>query len=82
MGSDVLAITGPALSRRRELFALTVTAVAALAAVVVPTLYVAVLPVACGAVALSAPAGRRLPAALAVWAPVSLAVVVGGMPIA
>lgn len=78
----VLAITGPGLSRRRELFALAVTAAAALAAATVPTLYLAALPLACGAMALSAPAGRRLPAAFAVWASLSLAAVVGGVPIA
>jgi hypothetical protein len=82
MAQAVLAIAGPHLSRRADLLALAVTALAALAVVVVPTLYLAALPAACGAAALAAPSGRRAASALAVWVPVSLAVVVGGLAIA
>lgn len=82
MGPDVIAIAGPELSRRAEVAALLVTALAALAVVVVPTLYLVALAAACGAAALVAPAGRRVASALAVWVPVSLAVVVGGVAIA
>lgn len=64
------------------MLALVVTALAALAVVVVPTLYLAALTAACGATALAAPAGRRFPSALAVWVPVSLAVVIGDLAIA
>lgn len=78
----MLAIAGPRLSRRGEVLGLFVTALAALAVVIVPTLYVAALPAACGAMAVVAPPGRRFAAALAVWVPVSLAVVVGGVAIA
>jgi hypothetical protein len=78
----VVAIAGAQLTRRAEVFALAVTALAALAVVIVPASYLAVLPLACGAMAISAPAGKRLPASVAVWASVSVAVVVGGVPIA
>lgn len=78
----VVAIAGPQLSRRAEVLALLVTALAALAVAVVPTLYLVALPVACGAMALAAPPGRRFASAVTVWVPVSLAVVVGGVAIA
>lgn len=78
----MVAIAGAQLTRRAEVLALAMTALAALAVVIVPAAYLAALPLACGAVALSAPTGRRLPASMAVWASVSLAVVVGGVPIA
>lgn len=78
----MVAIAGPRLSRRAEVLALLVTGLAALAVAVVPTLYLAALPTACGAMALAAPRGRRFASALAVWVPVSLAVVVGGGAIA
>lgn len=78
----MLAIAGPQLSRRAEVLALWVTALAALAVAVVPTLYLAALPAACGAMAVAAPPGRRFASALAVWVPVSLAVVVGGLAVA
>jgi hypothetical protein len=78
----VVAIAGAQLTRRAELLVLALTALAALAVVVVPTLYLAALPAACGAMALAAPAGRRFASAVAVWVPVSLAVVVGGLAIA
>jgi len=74
----VVAVTGPHLSRRAELLALAATALAALLTVVVPTLYVLALPAACLAVAAAAPQGRRLPAVLVTWVPLSLAVVVAG----
>src|SRR5690606_37723629 len=76
----VLAITGP-LPRRAESFALLVTALAALVTVVVPVLYVVLLPAVCAAVAISVPDGHRLAAAMAVWAPLSLAAAVGVLPI-
>ena len=82
MSGSVIAIAGPELSRRSEVLALYVTALAALAVVIVPTLYVAALPAACGAMAVAAPAGRRFASALAVWVPVSIAVVLGGVAIA
>lgn len=78
----MVAIAGAQLTRRAELLVLALTALAALAVVVVPTLYLAALPAACGAMALAAPAGRRFASAVAVWVPVSLAVVVGGLAIA
>ena len=78
----MVAIAGPQLSRRAELLALVVTALAALAVAVVPALYLAALPAACGAMALAAPSGHRLTSAAAVWVPVSLAVFVGGFAIA
>jgi len=74
----VVAITGTDLSRRAELVALWATALAALVTVVVPSLYVVALPAACAAVAMAAPRGRRLPAALVVWVPLSVAVVLAG----
>lgn len=74
----MVAVTGP-LSRRAELLALACTALAALVTAVVPSAYVIALPAACGAVAATAPAGRRLHAALVTWAPLSLAVVVGAL---
>ena len=73
----MVAIAGPRLSRRAELAALWVTALAALVTVVVPGLYAVLLPAACSAAAVLAPSGRRLSAAVAVWCPVSLAVVLG-----
>lgn len=82
MSRTVLAVAGPHLSRPAEVLALVVTALAALAVVVVPTLYLAALAAACGATALVAPAGRRTASALVVWVPVSLAVLVGGLAVA
>ena len=78
----MIAIAGPELSRRAEVLVLAATALAALVVVIVPTLYLAALPAACGATALVAPAGRRFASALTVWVPVSVAVVVGGVAIA
>ncbi len=73
----MLAIAGPQLSRRDELLALIVTVLASAAIVVVPVLYVVLLPAVCAIAALTAPIGRRVPMAMAVWVPLSLAVLVG-----
>ena len=79
----MVAITGPHLSRRNETLALVATALAALATVIAPVLYVVLLPAACAATAVAAPDGRRVLAAMAVWFPVSAAVVLGtsGLPL-
>lgn len=76
----MVAILGPELSRRRELLGLSITAAAAVLAVLVPVAYVVLVVAACGAMAGLAPSGRRAIAALAVWVPVSAAVVLGGLP--
>lgn len=67
--------------RRADRMALTVTALAILSSVVAPMLYVIAAPVACGAAAVTAPPGRRSVTAVAVWLPVSVAVVIGVTPI-
>lgn len=77
----VVAIAGPHLSRRAELAALWVTALAALVTVVVPGLYTVLLPAACAAAASLVPPGRRLRVAMAVWCPLSLAVVLGTLTV-
>lgn len=77
MIDPVVAITGPRLSRRAETFALLVTALAAVVTVLAPVLYAVLLPAACAAMAAAAPRGRRVVAAMTVWFPISLAVVVG-----
>lgn len=77
MIDPVVAIAGPHLSRRGELLALVVTALAALVTAVVPALYAVLLPVACAAMAAAAPQGRRVASAAVIWFPVSFAVVLG-----
>ena len=67
--------------RRADRTALTVTALAILSSVVAPMLYVIAAPAACGAAAITAPRGRRSMTALAVWVPVSAAVMIGVTPI-
>lgn len=61
--------------------ALTVTVLAILSSVVAPMFYVVAAPVACGAAAVTAPRGRRSVAAIAVWVPVSAAVMIGVTPV-
>lgn len=73
----MVAITGPRLTRRAESVTLVVTALAALATVLVPALYAVLLPATCAAMAVAAPRGRRAVSAMAVWVPMSTAVVVG-----
>lgn len=75
------AICGLELSRRAEHAALLATMVAVILAVVAPVLYALALGLACGAGAAAAPTGRRAVTALAVWVPVSAALVVGTAPI-
>ncbi|MDZ7674330.1 MAG: hypothetical protein U5K30_04590 [Acidimicrobiales bacterium] len=70
----MVAITGPHLSRRAEVLGLATCALAAVVVVLMPALYLVVLSCACAAMATVAPPGRRTLAALAVWLPVSAAV--------
>lgn len=77
----VAAICGLELSRRAERFALAVTGLAVLLSVLTPMFYVVAVAVACASAAMAAPAGRRSVTALAVWFPVSAAVVVGLVPV-
>ncbi len=73
----MVAIAGPHLSRRAESLSLLIVALAAIATVIVPVLYVLLLPAACVASGALAPAGRRVVTAMVVWFPVSAAVVLG-----
>ncbi len=75
----MVAITGHGLSRRNEHLALVLLVVGMVAAVVVPVLYVVVVPVVCAAGASVAPTGRRLLTAMAMWVPMSAAVIVSGI---
>lgn len=75
------AICGLGLSRRAERLALGATGLAVLLSVLTPMFYVVAVSMACASAALAAPAGRRSVTALAVWFPVSAAVVVGLAPV-
>ncbi len=73
----MIAISGSSIPRHLDAFALAVTTLAVMAAVVVPASYAVVVVAACTTAAVAAPGGRRGVAALAVWAPISVAVVLG-----
>lgn len=73
----MVAISGPELTRRAEILVLALTAVAALLAAIVPVYYVVLLPLVCASMAIAAPPGRRTASAMAVWFPVSGALLVG-----
>lgn len=75
----MVAITGQALSRRHEQLALTLLVFGVIAAVVVPVFYVLIVPMVCAAGAALAPSGRKALTAMAMWVPVSAAVVVSGI---
>jgi len=75
------AISGLEPPRRADRIALSVTVLAILSSVVAPMLYVIAAPMACAAAAVTAPRGRRSLTAMAVWVPVSAAVVIGVAPV-
>ena len=75
----MVAITGIQLSRRNEHFALALLVFGMVAAVVVPVFYVVIVPMVCAAGASVAPPGRRILTAMAMWVPVSAAVLVSGI---
>ena len=75
----MVAITGMQLSRRNEYLALSLLVLGMVAAVVVPVLYVVVVPVVCAGGASVAPTGRRMLTAMAMWVPVSAAVLLSGV---
>lgn len=75
------AASPPDPPRRPDRIALGVTALAILSSVVAPMLYVLAVPAACGTAAVTAPRGRRSVTAVAVWLPVSAAVMIGVTPV-
>lgn len=75
----MVAITGYSLSRRNELLALVLLALGVIASVVVPVFYVVVVPLVCAVGASVAPHGRRVQTAMAMWLPVSIALLVTGI---